>query len=266
MSLKDLRGIIVNIFLILSLFSIFFYIYRISNPFDFPGLWERIIYFNIGFGIVTFVLYYNEIIEFFNRLEIKFPKRKRQLKQKLEFKKWEPKKRREFRLFPKIKVRKPKFQLKKPKFRIRRPEIKIKISLPKIDWSKFERKLISVKLFIVKLIGRINQLPKRTKLKISGITIGFIGYSIFLFWIYPKFSFDEFMFFVLLSYVPISLIFKLDPRYPIGLALILLVVCAIVLSQGFEDYANRIAIYAYYGLVIGVLLMFVDYVRNANEK
>ncbi|MBD3155380.1 MAG: hypothetical protein GF368_01870 [Candidatus Aenigmarchaeota archaeon] len=262
---KDLRGIIVNIFLILSLFSIFFYIYRIFNPFDFPGLWERIFYFNIGFGIVALVSYYNEIIDFLNRFEIKLPKRKRKFKRKIEFKKWKLKKGGGSKTLTKIKLKKPKFQLKKPKFHIKKPEIRIKIFLPKINWDKIENRFISIKFFFVKLIRRIGRLPKRTKLKILGFFVGLVIYSTFLIWVYPKFSFDEFMFFALLGYVPISIIFSLDPRYPIGIALLLLIICAIVLFQGFEDYANRIAIYAYYGLVVGVILMFVDYVRNSNK-
>lgn len=54
-------------------------------------------------------------------------------------------------------------------------------------------------------------------------------------------------------------------RLPIGLALILLVAVAGVLASGNEVMANDIAIMAYYLLVFGVLLLFINYIREQRK-
>lgn len=59
--------------------------------------------------------------------------------------------------------------------------------------------------------------------------------------------------YLFLLYFIISLVHRLDSRYPIGAALALLFFTALLLVQKKEDFANQIAIYAYYFLVIGVL-------------
>jgi membrane-associated HD superfamily phosphohydrolase len=97
------------------------------------------------------------------------------------------------------------------------------------------------------------------------ILILFVAYSIFLSWIFTKTSFDGFIFFVLLFYIPIFYILGMKPKISIVIALILLIVCAITLTQGYEDYANRIAIYAYYFLVIGFVLIFIDYLIGFGQ-
>jgi hypothetical protein len=107
--------------------------------------------------------------------------------------------------------------------------------------------------------------PKKNPLKFSLIIIAIFSYIYFLFWLYPKLSFDEFAFFLLLLYIPISLKLKLDERYPIAVAIFLLILSAITLAQGFEEKANLIAIYAYYFLVIGVSLLFIDFLRNKEK-
>ena len=127
-----------------------------------------------------------------------------------------------------------------------------------------KNKLRFLKLY-KKFLNEIKTFLKTNKLNLLMIIGLGVPYGLFLSWIFPKVSFDEFMFFVLLLYIPLSLKLKLDSRYPIGIALILLVVCAIVLAQGFEDYVNRVAIYAYYGLIIGVGLMFINYLKNPQE-
>jgi septum site-determining protein MinD len=71
--------------------------------------------------------------------------------------------------------------------------------------------------------------------------------------------------YLFLLYFIISLVFRLDSRYPIGGAIALLFFTAILLVQEKEDFANQIAIYAYYFLVIGVVLQIADYVRGDEE-
>jgi len=90
------------------------------------------------------------------------------------------------------------------------------------------------------------------------ILILFVDYSIFLNWIFQKMPFDAFIFFLLLFYIPIFYTFGINPKSLVIIALILLVGCAITLTQGREDYANKIAIYSYYFLAIGIILLSVD--------
>jgi septum site-determining protein MinD len=66
-------------------------------------------------------------------------------------------------------------------------------------------------------------------------------------------------------YLFVALAFEIDARIPIGGALLLLVVAAVSIGRS-EDFANRAAIYAYYFLVIGVLLQLVEYVREGKEE
>jgi len=62
-------------------------------------------------------------------------------------------------------------------------------------------------------------------------------------------------------YFIISLIYRIDSRFPIIAAIILLVSAAVYL-QSDEKFANKLAIYAYYFLVIGVVLQLIEYVRE----
>jgi uncharacterized membrane protein YbhN (UPF0104 family) len=48
--------------------------------------------------------------------------------------------------------------------------------------------------------------------------------------------------------------------------MILLIIAAIYLSLGNESYANDIAIYAYYALVIGVLLQLASYIKYTKKE
>jgi len=60
--------------------------------------------------------------------------------------------------------------------------------------------------------------------------------------------------------------FKNNPGAPfvIGFQL-LLIVCAGLLIQGSSAVANDVATYAYFLLVIGVVLQFVVYLKHRNE-
>jgi len=232
MKIEDLRNITFNIFVMLLVVTLFFYIYNQINPFDFPGLWQRIFFFDVGFGILALVLYFSDIVLFLNDLRVK-----------IKFKKpWE---------------RKIKYRFEYEKLRVKRyHSSSYKLDLRKIiesfkDWKiKFPHE---------------NEIKKFKNLNSFLIFIGFVIYGIFLLWIFPKLSFDEFMFFVILLYIPISLKLKLDSRYPIILAIVLLITCGISMMQNFEKYGNRIAIYVYYCLVIGIALMFIDYLKNPQD-
>ena len=59
---------------------------------------------------------------------------------------------------------------------------------------------------------------------------------------------------------------KYDGRIPVGLALILLVSAAFILALGNEFFANQLATYCYYFLVMGAILLFIDYLRESKEE
>jgi|Deesub1362A_J573_1020465.scaffolds.fasta_scaffold00662_22 MinD-like ATPase involved in chromosome partitioning or flagellar assembly len=63
-----------------------------------------------------------------------------------------------------------------------------------------------------------------------------------------------------------ALIYRIDARYPVLAAIASLVLAAVLLAQRKEDLANRVAIYAYYFLVVGVLLNLVEYLRESREE
>ena len=45
---------------------------------------------------------------------------------------------------------------------------------------------------------------------------------------------------------------------------LLLLVCVVLLIRGFPNLANEVAIYAYYSLVIGVVLQLVSFLRHGE--
>jgi hypothetical protein len=57
---------------------------------------------------------------------------------------------------------------------------------------------------------------------------------------------------------------RYDSRMLVGTAIFLLVVCAVLLAKGSESLANDVAIWAYYFLVIGVLGLFIEYLREGH--
>ena len=52
---------------------------------------------------------------------------------------------------------------------------------------------------------------------------------------------------------------------PILAALLLLILCPFLLIQKREAFANQIAIYSYYFLVIGVIKQFKDYIKDVRS-
>jgi septum site-determining protein MinD len=72
--------------------------------------------------------------------------------------------------------------------------------------------------------------------------------------------------YIFLIYFIVMLINRIDSRYSIGAALILLLYTAVLLAQKKEDFANQVAIYAYYFLVGGVVLQLIEYIREGGEK
>lgn len=72
--------------------------------------------------------------------------------------------------------------------------------------------------------------------------------------------------YLFLLYFVILLVNRIDARYSIGAALILLLFSAVLLGQEKEAFANQIAIYAYYFLVVGVVLQLIEYIREGGEK
>lgn len=232
---KEYRSLILNVFLSLLVITLFFYFYKRANPFVFLGLVERLSAITVLFGLLTVILYLPELEDF------KIPKN----------------------------LLKPGFELKLPEFKFK---FKSGFEFEKLSFSELKKvgfeylkKLREKKLefgFPSNLVKDTVNIIKENKITVLKWGFGLLLYGYFLNWVYPKVSIDEFMFFVLLFYIPLSLRLKLDSRYPIASALFLLVVCAITLAQGYEENANRIAIYAYYGLVIGVSLQFVEYTQE----
>lgn len=74
---------------------------------------------------------------------------------------------------------------------------------------------------------------------------------------------DLVTFLMFISLIPIFAYFKFDGRIPVAYAIIMLVLTVIVLAiYNNDDLANRLAIYAYYLLIVGVSCLFIEYVRE----
>lgn len=58
---------------------------------------------------------------------------------------------------------------------------------------------------------------------------------------------------------------RYDSRVLVGTAIFLLVLCAGLLAGGSKSRANEVAIWAYYFLVVGVLGLFIEYIREGSE-
>jgi len=67
---------------------------------------------------------------------------------------------------------------------------------------------------------------------------------------------------LLVAYLVYSLWARLDGRYPIGAALALLVVTAIVDAAGDTDAANSLAEFVFFLLAGGVVLLLIEHVRD----
>ncbi len=72
---------------------------------------------------------------------------------------------------------------------------------------------------------------------------------------------------IILPFVALYVIYRTDPRYLIGIALVLLVSAAIEDASGNAQAANDIAIVSYYCLVAGVVLMIADgYIETHRQS
>jgi len=75
--------------------------------------------------------------------------------------------------------------------------------------------------------------------------------------------------FVFLIYIGALAIYvwrRYDARLFVGTAILLLFACAVILVAGYEDFANEVAVWAYYFLVIGVGGLFIDYLREGEAE
>ncbi len=71
---------------------------------------------------------------------------------------------------------------------------------------------------------------------------------------------------LLIAYMIYSQWIRLDSRYPIAGALLLLVVAAVADALGQSGAANTLAIYVFFLLAGGVLLLLLDHVREERQK
>jgi hypothetical protein len=76
---------------------------------------------------------------------------------------------------------------------------------------------------------------------------------------------ETFLSFIIL--IPIFIYFKWDGRIPVGYALLMLILSAIILAfYKNEALANQVAIYAYWLLVVGVICLTIEYLREQRKS
>lgn len=90
--------------------------------------------------------------------------------------------------------------------------------------------------------------------------------SIFLsHFIFKGSDLPTFLSFILL--IPIYAYFKWDGRIPVGYALLMLILAAIVLAfMKNEALANQLSIYAYWFLVVGVICLTIEYIKEQKKS
>ncbi|MHA1595163.1 MAG: hypothetical protein ACTSXX_10535, partial [Candidatus Baldrarchaeia archaeon] len=66
--------------------------------------------------------------------------------------------------------------------------------------------------------------------------------------------------------IPIFVIFKFDGRIPIVYALLVLTIAVIALTLYNETLANLLAIYAYWLLVVGIICLLVEFIKEKSEN
>ncbi len=78
MGIKNIREFVLQTFFTLVVFSIVFYAYLFYNKFDLPGFDTRLLLTILITGIISFFLYFEDILEFiwefryYRRTELKF--------------------------------------------------------------------------------------------------------------------------------------------------------------------------------------------------
>lgn len=149
-------------------------------------------------------------------------------------------------------------------------KISIEIEFSKKLRERLQQKIASfrVKLtgFRVKLIGLIEKLTSlidsvldtliKHKIK-SYIILGIFIVLVFLINFKAAFLFSYFILF---------LFFGFDDRVPMVIGIVLLLICPILLIFKKEAVANGLAIWAYYFLVIGVVLQIAEYIKTPTSE
>jgi len=79
------------------------------------------------------------------------------------------------------------------------------------------------------------------------------------------FESDLVVFCVFLATLVVYVVRGYDCRLLVGSFMVLLVFAAVFLALGNEFFANRVAVWAYYFLVIGVVGLVVEYVRESRR-
>ncbi len=117
---------------------------------------------------------------------------------------------------------------------------------------------LSRKIFIIK--------KKIKQSLISQIPYLLVLVSIFLsHFIFKAQDLPTFLSFIVL--IPIFTFFKFDGRIPIGYALLMLALSATVLAfYKNEILANQLSIYAYWLLVVGVVCLTIEYIREQRKS
>ncbi|MCK5030514.1 MAG: hypothetical protein KAR64_03520 [Thermoplasmatales archaeon] len=103
--------------------------------------------------------------------------------------------------------------------------------------------------------------------KTNGIVISQLSYILVVVvilvshFVFQTEDFATFLSFLIL--IPIFVFFRFDVRIPIGYALLMLALSALTLAfYKSESFANQLAIYAYWLLVVGTTCLLIEYLRE----
>lgn len=106
--------------------------------------------------------------------------------------------------------------------------------------------------------------PSRMRRSLNQTQIPYILVAISIFLAHFVFKGQDLPTFLsFIALVPIFALFKFDGRIPVGYAILMLILAAIALGiYNNENLANQLSIYAYWMLVVGVLCLLIEYIRE----
>jgi hypothetical protein len=276
--MKEYKGVILNVFVTLLVLTFLFFLYKQINPYLFPGLEYRLLWATSIFGLLTFIFYFTEIArilssrsfkraqEFLTNLSLKLLRKV--LSKTLRREKALPKK--NYTIYTSvantIKNTREKLERSFEHAQEYKKVIRNKFMehVCKKTWiHDFEQ--LSRKLVL--LLIQAKDLIVAYKLESLAVFVSAVILYLLIVWLASlKLSWEEYAFFIMLAYIPLSLKLNLDSRLPIIAALFLLALCPVLLIQNLEEHANRVATFAYYSLVIGVILALIEYRRSGDEN
>lgn len=145
----------------------------------------------------------------------------------------------------------------KSNFKIRDLYIQRRLEFIGLTQNSFRLVMIQIKKYAQYIYKRLSSLSLHTWLKIFIIAV------VLIFAIYYEIEVIDFL---ILLYALMSILFILDSRYAAGAALVFLISCPFLIIFKEDAVAELSAIYAYYFLIITVIIQIRELKKEGNNN